>query len=129
MTWDEKTIEWVFFNVVIPMIPVAIVWFLSWFIKTSQTIFSIIKDGQIFFYCTALTAVAIGDLQKCPKEFNTRPWMMGLVTIIILSSGAFAAGAISKNSLVEKRFGWASVAMAIASILTVISFRGKAGLL
>jgi hypothetical protein len=132
-----KTIQWLFFNAAIPLSPVGIVWFIFWLFsnssatppKKAQAIFSIIKDGQVFFYCTALTSGAIGDLGKVPNGFDTSPWVMVLLFIIILSTVAFAVAAYNKDALEEKKFGWCSVATAITAILTVISFRDKAGLL
>jgi hypothetical protein len=128
-----KSIEWLFFNAVIPLIPVGIVWLVFWFLShpglPSRKIFSIIKDGQVFFYCTALTSVAIGDLGKAPSGFDTAPWVMALLFIIILSTAAFAAAAYNQSALNETKFGWCSVRMALASIIVVINFRAMAGLL
>ena len=131
-----KEITWLFFNTVIPLIPVGAVKALSWLtagsapgVATRKTIFSIIKDGQIFFYCTALAAVAIGDLPKVPIGFDTTPWLMGLLLVIILSTLAFAVAAHSTGTLKEKEYGWCSVAMAVVAVLTVLNFRAKAGLL
>jgi hypothetical protein len=129
-----KWLEWLFYNTVIPLlVPVAIVKVFSWWLsrppKQTLKIFAIIKDGQVFFYCTALTAVAFEDLKRVPSGFNTTPWVIGLLLILILSTAAFAVGVISKDSVDESKFGWSSVAMVAAAILVVITFREKAGLL
>ena len=129
-----KWLEWLFYNAVIPLlVPVGSVKFFSWLLskapKKALEIFSIIKDGQVFFYCTALTAAAFEDLRKVPAGFNTTPWVMGLVLILILSTAAFAVGVIAKDSVQESKFGWSSVAMVATAIFVVITFREKAGLL
>ena len=135
MTIDwMKWAEWLFYNAVIPLIiPIAIVKVFSWLLTKAPNpplkIFAIIKDGQVFFYCTALTAAAFEDLKKAPAGFNTSPWIMGLLLILILSTAAFAVGVIAKNSVSERRFGWYSVFMVAGAILLVISFRNWAGLL
>ncbi|SRR5258708_6499638 len=137
MDW-MKVIPWLFYNVVLSLlIPVAMVQGISWLLskpkasppRTTLTVFGIIKDGQVFFYCTALACVAVGDLSRVPRGFDITFWVMGLLVIMILSTVCFAVAANSKDVLEEGRFGWCSVAMAIAAILTVLEFRSKAGLL
>src|SRR5437867_12394521 len=129
-----KWAQWLFYNAVIPLlIPLATAKFFSWLLTKAPhkplKIFAIIKDGQVFFYCTALTAAAFENLKKVPPGFDTSTWIMGFVLILILSTAAFAVGVIAKESVEESRFGWSSVFMAIAAILVVITFREKAGLL
>jgi hypothetical protein len=127
-----KELGWFFFNVAIPLLPVFIVWAASWLTSdrsANKTVFSIIKDGQLFFYCTALTSVAIGDIRKAPTALETLPWTMGLITIVILSSVAFAIAANNPTAVREGKLGWSSIAMVVAAILTVFSFRSEAGLL
>ena len=129
-----KWAEWLFYNAVIPLlIPIAIVKLFSWLLtkapKQPLKIFGIIKDGQVFFYCTALTAAAFADLKKVPAAFDTSPWLMGFLLLLILSTAAFAVGVIAKETVQESRFGWSSVAMALMAIFLVISYRQTAGLL
>lgn len=135
MTIDwMKWAEWLFYNAVIPLIiPIAIVKLFSWLVTKAPNhplkIFAIIKDGQVFFYCTALTASAFENLRKLPPAFDTSPWLMGFVLILILSSAAFALGVIAKDNVQESKFGWSSACMVAAAIFLVITFRNKAGLL
>lgn len=127
-----RVLGWFFFNAVIPLVPVFIVWMISWLTSTgssSKKVFSIIKDGQLFFYCTALTSVAIGDIRKAPQALDTLPWTMGLITILILSTVCFAVAAYNPTGVNEGKFGWSSVGAVIATVLTVFSFRSEAGLL
>lgn len=127
-----KELTWLFFNTGIPLVPVMIVWGISWLTNDSasqKTMFSIIKDGQLVFYCTAVTSVAIGDVRKAPSGFDTTPWIMGLLTIIIISTVAFAVAAHNPQAVREGKFGWTSVAMVIAAVLLVLNFRQQAGLL
>src|ERR1700683_279219 len=137
MEW-MKLIPWLFYNVVLSLlIPVAVVQGISWLLskpnssppRNTLSLFGIIKDGQVFFYCTALAAVAVGDLRRVPIGFDTTLWVMGLVVIMILSTVCFAVGANNKDLVEEAKFGWTSVAMATAAILAVMMFRTKAGLL
>ena len=127
-----KLAIWLFFNALVPLSPVLIVWGLSWLFSDAgptRKVFSIIKEGQVFFYCTAISSAAIGDVGRVPKNFETVPWIMGLLFIIILSTVAFAAGAHNKDTVKEGKFGWSSIAMAVAAIATVVVFRDKAGLI
>lgn len=125
-----KILGWLFFNAFIPLLPVAIVIIINWFQKLeAKKIFEIIKDGQIFFYCTAITSVAMGDLGRVPKSFEILPWIMGMLVILALSWVAFAVAANDKSPVDADRFGWSSVATAFATIGLVLSFRYEAGLL
>jgi hypothetical protein len=132
-----RVVQWLFFNAAIPLIPILIVWFVSWLLSQPKAVpptntaklFSIIKDGQVFFFCTALTSVAIGDLGKVPSGFDTTPWVMVLLLIIILSTVAFAVAANNRNALNQDNFGWCSVGTAATTIVVVLDFRQKAGLL
>jgi len=128
-----KELTWLFFNTVIPLVPIGAVKFISW-VKTQEgsgakTLFSIIRDGQIFFYSTALAAVAIGDLPRVPAGFDIMPWLMCMLLIIILSTLAFAVAADRAIKLKEKEYGWCSLAMAVFAVLMVLNFKRKAGLL
>ena len=120
---------WLFYNALIPLGPVLFTWVISWLINKNKTIFEIIKDGQVFFYCTATSSVAIGDLQKVPENFDGSSWLVSFIFILILSTVAFAVAVTNNATLQQNRFGWASVATAVATILVVVTFRGKAGLL
>lgn len=125
-----KILVWLFFNAVIPLAPVMIVKVIAWFQRaTGKKIFEIIKNGQIFFFCTALTSGAIGDMGKVPKAIDILPWIIGMLTILILSTVAFAVAANDKTPVDESRFGWSSVAMAFTTIVTVLVFRREVGLL
>ena len=120
---------WLFYNALIPLSPVLLALVVSWFINNNKTVFDIIKDGQVFFYCTATCSVAIGDLQKAPKDFDGASWLTGFVFIMILSTVAFTVGVTNTATVQKNKFGWASVATSIATILVVATFRKKAGLL
>jgi hypothetical protein len=133
-----KLMPWLFYNVVLSLLfPVVVVKGISWLLskpnatppKPTLAFFSIIKDGQVFFYCTALACVAIGDLSRVPQGFSTTYWVMGLLVIMLLSTGCFAVAANNKDVLEETKFGWCSVGTAVASILTVVEFRSRTGLL
>lgn len=124
---------WLFYNAVVPLIPIGIVWLISWFLSksptTTATVFSIIKDGQVFFFCTALASAAIGDLAKARAGFDGTYWVIGLLFIVIVSAAAFAAAALAKGNSNEDRVGWSSVLAAMATIVLVLSFRYEAGIL
>ena len=120
---------WLFYNALLPLCPVLFTWVISWFNSNNKTVFEIIKDGQVFFYCTATSSVAIGDLQKVSRDFDGSSWLVGFIFILLLSTVAFAVAIANNATLQQNKFGWASVATAIATILVVITFREKAGLL
>jgi heme/copper-type cytochrome/quinol oxidase subunit 3 len=87
------------------------------------------KTVNFIFYCTALTSVAIGDVRKAPPKLETMPWTMCLITIMILSTVAFAVAAYDPAAVQERKFGWSSVTMVVTAVLTVSFFRTQAGLL
>jgi hypothetical protein len=123
---------WLFYNALVPLLPVLFVWGISWLVSDSgktKKICEIIRDGQVLFYCTATSSVAMGDLKKVPQSFDTSPWLAGFLFILVLSTGAFAIAAHNRDAPKEDKFCLVSVAMAIATILVVVTFRDKAGLL
>lgn len=128
-----KVTAWLFFNALIPLSPVGIVWGLSWLCsdgaKPTKRLFSIIKDGQMFFYCTALTSAAMGEFGGLAKDFDVNPWVMTMLAIIILSISAFAVAVHDAKAVSEKRYGWLSLVMACITIAVVLKFRIDAGLL
>lgn len=128
-----KAMHWLFFNALIPLGPVGIVWGISWLCsdgsKPVKRLFSIIKDGQVLFYCTALVSSAMGEQGKLPKDFDFGPWMMAMLIIIILSTSGFAVAIHDQKAVQESRYGWLSLMMACITIVTVLVFRDKAGLL
>ncbi len=132
---EFNMIEWLFFNTLIPLSPVLIVKGISWLVSDtgrSKTIFSIISDGQVFFYCTATCSVAIGDFKNVPKDlvgFDPSPWLMGFIFILLLSTVAFTVAALNRSETKEGKFGWSSIAMAIAATVTAVFFRSETGLL
>lgn len=124
-------INWLFFNTLLPLSPIFFVWVCFWLFGKRKDIFEIIKDGQVCFYCVATSSIAIGDLKKA--SFNTDMFLIGFIAICLLST-LFYVIAISESAATEKklqqnRFGKVSVAMVVATVLVVVSFREKAGLL
>jgi hypothetical protein len=130
-------ILWLVYNAVIPLFPIALVWFISWFLSQPKStppslgasVFSIIKDGQVFFFCTALASAAVGDLGKAQKGFESANWIAGLVCVIIIATAAFAGAALNKDAVDQRKVGWSSILAATTTTLLVLISRHKAGLL
>ena len=57
-----QMVVWLFYNTVIPLLPVPLVLLGSWLIGANRNVLSLLRDGQLCFYCTALSAVAIRDV-------------------------------------------------------------------
>lgn len=130
--WKKyKMIKWLFYNSFLPLSPVLVVWLLSW-LSTSpdKSMFSIIKDGQVFFYCAALISVALGEFDKVPSTFQYLDlWLMGFLFLLIFSCIAFTAAAHDSSGINHKRYGWISMVTAVSATTSVLSFRIQATLI
>ncbi|MBK7956189.1 MAG: hypothetical protein KBE22_02495 [Candidatus Accumulibacter sp.] len=126
-----KELSWVFFNSIVPLLPVFVVWGIPHLREDvpPKRVFSIIKDGQVFFFCAALSSGALGELPRVPSSFQIAPWIVGFLTILVLSIIAFVVAAQNPEKVREGRFGWASVGMVLTAVGVVLSFRIQVGLL
>jgi hypothetical protein len=55
-------LEWLLFNVALPLLPIPLIRFVSWLINKDHGFVAILRDGQLCFYSTTLTATTIYEI-------------------------------------------------------------------
>jgi hypothetical protein len=121
--------SWLLCDCILSILPVPLVLFGAWLKNQRIPFVAVIRDGQLYFYCCSLCAVALRDLAKS----RVRPpdllwWQPGLVLAIVVFSYAFAVVVQHSMSLergarevrqMDNRVAWTSVIFAIASTVLV----------
>jgi hypothetical protein len=82
-------LNWLIYNSVLPLLPVPLVWLGAVLVGGYRTVLSIIRDGQLCFYCTSLSAVAINDIVKSGDIHQNSSAILsvaGLILCMILST-------------------------------------------
>ena len=123
--------EWIVYNVILPLLPVPLVYFGFWLLSIKRKVVEIIKDGQLCFFCTTLVAVAIRDLTNAYTTASIAWPLIGLIFILILSTFVYAvavvgtaAGTIAEKDLSSpKRLAGASSLMVFTASVLVILIR------
>ena len=66
-------LEWVLFNVTLPLLPVPLVWLIAWLTNKRRGLIAVLRDGQLCFYSTTLTAATIYDIAKVDRDPSSLP--------------------------------------------------------
>src|SRR4051794_15128032 len=127
---------WLIYNVLLALAPVALVC-LFLYVKFGKASFvDVVRDGQLYFFCTALAGSAIGDKAKIVgitppaagagsiQEF----WLVGFVFIILFSAFAFGMS-VSLQLSDNRRLAGTSAIMAATTAMLVAFWRWKYNLL
>jgi len=122
-------IEWLLYNTLIPLSPILLVIIGGWIITgPSPSFFSIIRDGQLCFYCTATTAVLMRDI-ACKKSPVDGLVLGGLFILILFSTFIYGVAVSNKDDVNEKKVGYMSILTAITTICIIIYIRSIENLL
>lgn len=126
----ESSTRWFFFNVVLALLPLLLNLILIRVgnIKTNWP--ELLKDGELFFFSTAISASSIGTLlfQHPSSPLVASITSYFLILILIVSTGMFALSSFMKlkqmDDVIDKKvFGlisaWCAV---IAIIISYIAF-------
>lgn len=125
----EAHIKWIFFNVVMALFPLLLNFILTRVGNMQIGLVDLLKDGELFFFSTAISASAIGTLfSERPSDLATAV-VLGclLLVILIISTGLFSLRSFLKlkqmDVLDARIFGKASVwCSLIAVILSYLTF-------
>ena len=120
---------WLLYSAVIPLAPLALVWIGGYLLpKKKQPFFDVIRDGQLFFYCTATIAVLVRDLAKA--QVSSAGLAFGFLGLLLLVfSGLFGVVVMNKDDVDKSNVGWLSIFSVIVVILLVSGIRVSEGLL
>ena len=103
----------------------------SWFLASrSQSKYSLLRDGQLCFYCTALSAVAIRDvmLNSAQEGISIEIPLVGLLFCIIFSTFTYGI-AVTHDQAKDWKLALTSIFTTIVTIIIVAGTRQTMGLL
>lgn len=122
--------EWLFYNTFIPLLPVPLVMLGSWMKGANRHVFSVIRDGQLCFYCTALSAVAIKDILASSSAglVLIRLPIGGMIFCMILSTFAYGI-AVTSDDAEDNKLGIISLLASLTTTVLVVTTRKSIGLL
>jgi hypothetical protein len=125
----DKILNWFFFNTVLSMLSVPLVMFAAWMTNKGKKLFTIIRDGQLCFYCTTTIATFLNDANN---KGITSNFIMLSIFIFLLSSFVYGIAAVygdhdDKN--LEWKMGWTSIGCAATTTILIIAARLNNGML
>lgn len=92
-------LDWLFYNSFLPLLPVPLVCLGLWIIGIRRKFFSIIRDGQLCFYCTTTCAIALRDLIKAGKaQVSVEFPVAFIVTLMILTTFVYGIAVTAKDA-------------------------------
>ena len=135
-------LNWFIYNALLPLLPVPLVYFAAWLVGTRKRIMSILRDGQLCFYCTSLAASCINDIFKSGIPIPAPQMSIAIASLIcclILSTFTYGVAATAPVAAVpetspavaaadEVKLGITSIATALATTLIVLLTRYSFGL-
>jgi len=118
-----KYIEWLGYNFFIPLSPLVLVWAGGIIVPSKhKPMLSIIKNGQLFFYCTTILAILLKDIGSANHEVST--WISPIFYFsIIIFSGLFGIGLFLSDDADEIAMGSISASCTIFTVATVLGVR------
>lgn len=125
-------LEWLFYNSVIPLLPVPLVVLGIWLKGLDLRILPILRDGQLCFYCTALSAVALRDILGANTQgISIELSIGGIIFCIILSVYAYGIAVTSENpdDKSSKRLAITSIMTAVTTTVIIANIRSTLNLL
>lgn len=124
--------EWIFYNVALSLLPVPLIWLALWLINANRSLFLIIRDGQLCFYCTTLSATMLHDLLLLKGQYAIGLPIVGLVFFMISSTFVYGIAVVSDNlsqGIIEEwKLGLISVLAALTTTILVILTRWQFGM-
>jgi hypothetical protein len=130
MTVPVTTVgSWLLYEAVFPLSPVLLVWGGSSFLpKKKKGLFELIRDGQLFFFCTAMVAVLLRDLGKSPP--GDGGLLYGFLYLLLVAFGVlFGFVALNKDDVDPVTLGRTSISAAVLVVALVLGIRVTENLL
>ncbi|MEO0455068.1 MAG: hypothetical protein AAF152_00600 [Cyanobacteria bacterium P01_A01_bin.114] len=119
--------------------PIPLVLFGAWLLEAPANIVILLRDGQLCFYCTSISASAIRDLLSVQQlnALEANFFIAGMILCIILSTFAYGVTTLvsqssegtnlssskSKSSSTDTRLALTSVFVTVATTIIVLSTR------
>ena len=114
---------WLLYSAVIPLAPLALVLVGGYLLPNKkQPFFDIIRDGQVFFFCTATIAFLVRDLAK--TQVSGAGLTFGFLGLLLLVfSVLFGFVVMNKDDVDKSKVGWMSIFSVIGVIALVSGIR------
>ena len=79
-------VVWAVFNIFLPLSSVGLIVFGSWIANGQRkSVFSIVKDGQICFYCVAVLGTLLYDITRISSVPENREYVPYVISFLILA--------------------------------------------
>src|SRR5712692_2067951 len=114
---------WLLYEAAFPLSPVLLVWVggRALLPAKKQTMFQLIRDGQLFFFCTASIAILLRDIGKTPPH---NAFLFGFLCFLLMVFGVlFGFVAMNKESIDEKGLGLLSLFSTLTVLGLVLGIR------
>lgn len=114
--------EWLFFNIVLPLTPIPLVYVSHWVVGR-PALLPILRDGQLCFYSTSVSSIAIYDLLKVKVNVEIGQLLIGIMFLMILSTFAFGVTVICNqlnHQASQGKLALISVLSALATSILVV---------
>ncbi|MBD1853000.1 hypothetical protein H6F87_23945 [Cyanobacteria bacterium FACHB-502] len=99
----QASIKWLFFNVILALLPLLLNLILVKIGKVTTDRAELLKDGELFFFSTTIAASSVGSLlfQSPSNPIFASIVSYLLMTIIMISTGLFALSSFLKLKKME----------------------------
>jgi hypothetical protein len=122
--------QWLLYSSFIPLFPIPLVWLSAWLLGIDRSWATILRNGQLCFYCTTLSATTIRDIiTRSPADTSLNSIFIGFLVVIIIFSTFLYGTAVTIVELPSEqppqndRIVWLSIFTAVATTITVIVTR------
>jgi hypothetical protein len=123
-------LEWLLYNTLFPLLPVPLVYVGSWMVANRRKWLSIIRDGQLCFYCTTLSAIAIRDFVKMAGQSQSIAIpLAGILFCMVFSIFAYGIAITHADPANDWKLGLTSLGIAVATTVVVAITRQAMGIL
>ena len=134
--------NWVFYNALLPLLPVPFAWLATWLVGASRKLTAIIRDGQLCFYSTSLCAVALRDLLNLPDPSRTAwfdLYVAGVILCLVPSTFIYGVAMITLDArartesaevvaVTDARIALASLTASLFTLVLILAVRADLGL-
>jgi hypothetical protein len=125
---------WLGLNVALPLAPILLVRFAAWLVNMNRRLLTILRDGQLCFFSSALAAVAVHDvLTRSPRTSPTVDIAVAVVLLMaVIAFAMFVYGIAvirAEEASPDHRVAWTSIWTVVVTISIVVGTRWSFGLL
>ncbi len=122
-------IEWIIYNTLIPLLPIPLVQFASKLLDKYKNTFSIINDGQLFFYCTTIISTLLKDIHTVESLGDASGFLYLLLIVCVFLFGVTTTAERQTKEKMKNWYGWSSIAMTVTVTFVVLAIRYSKDLL